>query len=206
MSLNKLFDKVFVINLDRREDRLMHVTEQMKSQNISFERVSAIDGATLTDIPEELKGGAYGCTLSHRKCIEMAKNSGAENVLIFEDDVVLDENFTDIVLSSYHKVPRDWKFLYFGGNHIRGLDHVMDNVFKLRYSYATHAYAIHSSMYDMLLNVMPLLKIPVDVFYASLHSRYDSYLIRGVEKQLSWQLASFSDIENHHVTYSSLML
>ena len=43
-TVNGVFDKVFVINLDRRPDRLQRVVEQARSLGITFERFAAVDG------------------------------------------------------------------------------------------------------------------------------------------------------------------
>ncbi len=42
--LNDVFEKVFVLNLDRRQDRLEKVLRQTKKLGIEFERFSAVDG------------------------------------------------------------------------------------------------------------------------------------------------------------------
>ena len=40
--------KVFLINLDKRPDRLAFVKKQLDEQSISFERFAAVDGSKMT--------------------------------------------------------------------------------------------------------------------------------------------------------------
>lgn len=93
--------KCYLINLDRSVDRLSKMQSQFDSINISFTRVSGVDGKLLTaeqlaqitdavqrwEIP--LPASEIGCFLSHRKCIELIANGDDEYAAIFEDDVTL---------------------------------------------------------------------------------------------------------------------
>ena len=95
----------FLINLDRREDRLQQANEVIDKTGIHIERVSAIDGAEL-EITDQLKarinpwnlnkrnisnpkklGGILGCCLSHLSVWEKISRMTDEYVFVFEDDV-----------------------------------------------------------------------------------------------------------------------
>ena len=67
----------FYINLESRPDRKKHVEEQLKIIGITSNRFNAI----------KLPNGALGCSMSHLKCIEIAKENNWEHVLIVEDDI-----------------------------------------------------------------------------------------------------------------------
>ena len=204
-SVNNLFDGVFLINLPRRPDRLEHATKQLNNQNINFEVIEGIDGSKLWDVNKQLHKGIYGCSLSHFRCVKQARLRGLKNILIFEDDVVLNNNFTKIINENYDKIPKDYEFLYFGGNHLGGLIKLTDYIYKLRYSYALQAYVVNSNMYDFILSHVSTLQVPTDVLYAQFHSRGKSYLIRDIDKQLSWQLANHSDVDNCYADYDKIL-
>lgn len=51
-SVNGFFDKVYVLNLDRRPDRLAAVTRQMDQLGIAFERFTAVDGKSKPHLDE----------------------------------------------------------------------------------------------------------------------------------------------------------
>ena len=42
--INKYFDKIYVINLRRRQNKLVEITQKLKRLNISAEIIEAIDG------------------------------------------------------------------------------------------------------------------------------------------------------------------
>jgi glycosyl transferase family 25 len=73
-------DRIFVINLDKRDDRLKEFQEEYKKYDLDstkYERFSAIYKPSIP---------AVGCTLSHAEVIKIAKNRGYKNIIIFEDD------------------------------------------------------------------------------------------------------------------------
>ena len=72
----------FYINLQSRPDRKQHVENQLKNIGIHAERFNAI----------KMKNGAIGCSMSHLKCLQIAKKENWEQVFICEDDIV----FSDI--------------------------------------------------------------------------------------------------------------
>ncbi len=89
---------VYVINLDRRSDRLVAVSNQLMRLGIAFERIQAIDAKELFSGKEhiELKSplhliaqGAVACKMSHIKALQTFLRSDSEFALILEDDVRL---------------------------------------------------------------------------------------------------------------------
>lgn len=64
MKVNEYFDKVVVINLDRRKDRLEKVDAQLQELGIAYERFSAIDAKALDIDPIQ------ACKQSHIKVLE----------------------------------------------------------------------------------------------------------------------------------------
>src|SRR5690625_6812205 len=54
------------------------------------------------------------CSMSHRNIlIEMIKK-GYENVLIFEDDILIQGNHVDRIEAALSELPNDWDLLYLG--------------------------------------------------------------------------------------------
>ena len=66
------------INLDSRPDRKKHVEGQLSIVGIQAERFTAI----------RLENGALGCSMSHLKCLEIAKANNWPHILIIEDDIL----------------------------------------------------------------------------------------------------------------------
>lgn len=92
--------KAYCINLDRRPDRLAHMTAEFARAGIPFERIPAVDGqnpevaAAAARLPpssenRRMSGGAYGCLLSHREFWRRLVESGDPWGMVFEDDLLL---------------------------------------------------------------------------------------------------------------------
>jgi GR25 family glycosyltransferase involved in LPS biosynthesis len=83
------FDKVFLINLDKRKDRLDRCNRIFEQNNVSdlVERFPGIVPNPSDDIPytkdtEKIKIPLYGCLLSHVNIIKRAKAEGLKSVLV----------------------------------------------------------------------------------------------------------------------------
>ncbi|MFS6537424.1 glycosyltransferase family 25 protein [Idiomarina loihiensis] len=116
---------IFLINLDRSTERLQRASEQIEKTGFKFERVPAVDGATLTDekIAEvfdaetakrrfqyDLTAGEIGCYLSHIKCWEKIINDNLDYAVILEDDLLLDRQFASVI-STIPQLTSDWHYL-----------------------------------------------------------------------------------------------
>lgn len=100
MALNKIFSKIFVINLKRRIDRRIICTKKMEKYNINYDFFDAIDGndAKYNNIcaSTKLSRGAVGLILTYVKLLESAMcnmQNKDDMVLIMEDDVNFHKDF-----------------------------------------------------------------------------------------------------------------
>lgn len=126
-------DKIYVINLKKREDRLLKIDKLFKKIGGIFPnyvKVEAVDGNTLSiqdnnnltlkskylyenptlfmDIKSK---GALGCYLSHLKIWEDAIKNNYNNIIIFEDDVQTDLTL-DEIMKYINSVPNDYDIAY----------------------------------------------------------------------------------------------
>lgn len=89
--------KTYVINLEGSTDRLAHMTCQLESAGISFERFSAIDGSQLArPAGSTLTPGELGCIASHRAIWMRAARDGNEWTAVLEDDVFVAPELADL--------------------------------------------------------------------------------------------------------------
>ena len=201
MTPNQFVDKIYCINLDKRLDRWERCKNIFQLNNIEVERFSAVDGLNLDLTGKKLLPGEIGVIRSNFEIIKKAKENNYKNVLIFEDDVELCEDF-NLKFNDYIKqIPTDWSFIYLGGNHVGGYSHVTDNVAKTNYSFAIHAIIINQNIYDHILQILPEEKEQVDVTYAKLQRIFPSYVFRP---HLAWQRKDFSDIQGGIMDYDFL--
>jgi GR25 family glycosyltransferase involved in LPS biosynthesis len=76
MDINKIYK--YVINLDRREDRMKSISFEMNYIGWDFERFSAVD-----------TNDHRGCSLSHIQIIKNAMKLGLDEVMVIEDDCTM---------------------------------------------------------------------------------------------------------------------
>ncbi len=104
MSLNEIFNKIYVINLKRRNDRRILCSKKLEKLNIEYEYWPAIDGYESkydTLCKQVLKKkdvwinskGAIGLILTYINILENALMKKYENILIFEDDICFHKDF-----------------------------------------------------------------------------------------------------------------
>lgn len=184
---------VLIINLESRPDRKDEVLlEVEKLQCKSVEIVSAITH----------EDPNVSCTLSHQKCIQIAKERGWECVLILEDDVVFDSDVNDVLEKTIENICKfDWNLLYLGCNIKYDSKKVASNLIRVSEANMTHAYIIHNSFYDVVLGQ------PADLVIDYLYRRLSKkHLMYACSPMIAFQRPSFSDIRREHVNYKSDML
>lgn len=149
MDLEHFFDRVVLINLKRRPDRLARITKTLKQINWPFlwpEIFAAVDGG-LVPCPEGWKsgGGAWGCMRSHQQVLENAISDGKSSVLVMEDDICFADDFITKVTNFLNQVPDDWDQLMLGGQHVNlngAPKLVKSGVYRCTDCERTHCYAI----------------------------------------------------------------
>lgn len=225
-SLNNYFKNIYYINLNHRTDRKIFLEIQFKLNNITnYTRFPAIKpnfdnininmykGVNIynknknnySQLHKNMIVGKVGCKLSHLAIIIEAKKNNYDNIIIFEDDIIINQNINTIfnnVIENIKKNKIAWDMLYFGGNHTKlGFNKIknINNLVKLNGSLSTYAYAINNTMYDILINGLNNYDSTVDRYYMNIHKKYNCYCIHP---HLIKHLATFSDIENKFYIFS----
>jgi len=175
ITINTYFDKIFYINLARDVDRNKNLLAQFEKFNITnFER---IEGKIFTEIPDKSlwrnlnqKDDKYILgSLGHQnvtlKIIKLSKERNYKKILIFEDDIKILEDPSQL-LSINENILNDWDLLFFGGL----IEHFFRNQIV-----TTHAYAIKDTLFDNILNMLPVSGMETDNFYAKIiqHMSYN---------------------------------
>lgn len=189
------FTKTVCINLDRRPSRWQRIQTELARHGFeSVERFSAIDGNTI-EKPSHwtASAGAYGCLLSHVQVIRDARASGAENVLIFEDDAVLDPKFEDKFARFIKEAPDDWDMLYLGALHKDEPVKISDHVARITKANSTFAYALKHTVYDEFIALNERAKDVLDMNSYVLQQRFNCYCFMP---NLAWVETEYSDVQN----------
>ena len=188
-DLRDCFERVYVINLDRRGDRWKQFKEGLPSDwpFPAPTRVPAVDWR-MAPAPTwwTSGGGAWGCYRSHLRVIEDALNQGLESVLILEDDAVFGPRFRFNTEQFMRSLPSDWSWVYLGGQHIKRFEklprRVAGTVYRPHNVNRCHAYGIRGR--DMLGRVYRHLNdysswtpgCHIDHHYGRLHSTVETGL------------------------------
>jgi hypothetical protein len=145
-----MFDRTFVVNLDRRPDR-WEAFQQRFPADWPFappERWPAVDGKTC-EVPGWFGAGpgAWGCLRTHVAIWWAQVEHEWDSVLVLEDDAVFCRDVVDIMRRTIEVLPDDWEQLYFGGQHLDTNERapevvIQDKLIRCRYTNRTHAYAI----------------------------------------------------------------
>lgn len=121
MKIDEYFDKVYLLNLNRRKDRLKTSTKKLEYCEIEFERFAAIDGQVLQNVwetfnskPHNLQNPNYlACAISHLSIYKDALDNGYSKILIIEDDCSIRKNANAEFSAIVDTLP-EWELLYFG--------------------------------------------------------------------------------------------
>jgi GR25 family glycosyltransferase involved in LPS biosynthesis len=130
------FDKILVINLPSRTDRLLQIAEELYKWGIPYELVNAT--------PHE--DGAEGLRITVEKIFRDAIAANLKSVLIFEDDAMFVDscgNPNDTMEQVVKQLPPTWQLLYLGAQCTNGFKaKPSNNLLLLDMAFATHAWAI----------------------------------------------------------------
>jgi hypothetical protein len=143
-----LFDRVCVISLARRKDRLADFMSRVPA-DFPFGRIEAVDAidGRIVKHPKWWRqgAGAWGCYRSHMRIIEDSLHRGHQRVMIFEDDATFVDDFASKATAYLESLPLGWIQAYLGGQHLRRPIAIEGRTLAVRAHTVnrTHAYAIN---------------------------------------------------------------
>ncbi len=137
------FDRVVVISLARRPDRLAAFIGRAEAAwpGQRIEVCPAVDGQA-EQRPAWWKAtpGAWGCYRSHAAVIDEALAAGVERLLVFEDDATFVSDFAERLAAIV--IPGTCQQLYLGGQHLSRPEPAYEGLVVGRNVNRTHAYAV----------------------------------------------------------------
>jgi glycosyl transferase family 25 len=208
MNINSIenIDHAFYINLENRPDRKEHVEKQLKNIGISATRFNAV----------KLTNGAVGCSMSHLKCLEIARQNNWDHVMIVEDDILfLNPNLFKNQLNKFLKNHKNFDVLLIAGNNVPPYQKIDDSCIKVYRCQTTTGYIVQSHYYDKLINnikegIKHLITNPeqhvlyaIDKYWFHLQEKDNWFLITPLTVT---QKEGYSDIEKRPTNYTKVMI
>jgi GR25 family glycosyltransferase involved in LPS biosynthesis len=190
----------------------------LKKYNVSFKRIQAIDGNTLTDpkntthsSPKYWNKYALGLVRSFSNLLDDAIANNYKNILVFEDDICLCEDFINVFNSYYTQLPIDkWDLVQLSaGNHNQLPKYipssitssVTSNLFKTTGSFGTYAMLLNTSCFKELKRLCLLEDRPLDKCIIQYQKTNDCLLFYP---GIAFPKADVSDILGQYMDYSAI--
>jgi len=182
MRLNDFFDRIVVINLERRTDRLEAFDKQAQELGFTYQVKKAIDGKAVGIDP------IVAGRLTH---IEVLQSMAfEEKVLIMEDDAQFDPDFAEKFPVYMERLPDDWDMFYLGAIKNQTLP-VNDYWVKQVVSTGAQAYCPHPSKRDLWVQAANAFDKWIDVAYRLYAHKTNCYI---AQPNLVIQTPGYSDL------------
>lgn len=153
--INEYFSHIALINLKKREDRLLSSTKVLDEFGVNYE---------VWEATENLDFPCRGLVDSMQRYFRKVLAAGGQRCLLFEDDIlplVDAETFNDTMGKALKQLPNDWDLFYLGGNCASGLQQFYSaNLLPVKMMYATHATAYSKKAMEFIVN--KIINEPID--------------------------------------------
>lgn len=198
--IDETFPYQVCINLDRRPERWQQMQRKFDHHGIhSVQRFSGLDGNNLK-LPANWAHtpGAYGCLLSHVQVVREAQRLGVPSVLIFEDDVVFDDQLEKKFGACIAQLPADWDMLFFGALHKDEPLKVSENIARITQANSTYACALKATVFDEFIELNRKTLEVLDNNSLILQQRFNCYCFMP---HLAWVEIDHSDAQRRLVDH-----
>lgn len=199
-------ENIFYINLEGRKDRKIHVESELNK--MGWKKYTRFDAI-------KAKSGRVGCSLSHLKILQTAKDKNLPYVVILEDDIKFtNPELFKKQLQFFFDKQIDFDVYLLAGN-LRGkLQQIDESILKVSKSFTTTGYIVKRHYYDVMIKnisqgITYLLKNPNNGYFA-----IDTHLMK-IQETGNWYIShprtvtqkpDYSDIEDRNVNYNNVML
>ena len=197
---------ILYINLESRMDRKVHVENELVKLGFIGSRFNAI----------KTTNGAIGCSMSHLKCLQIAKENDWDHVCILEDDIeFLDPDLFKQQLTAFLQLHSDWDVLLLAGNNMLPYQYVDHTCIKVSNCQTTTGYIVKKHYYDTLIEnykkgIDLYMKNPnkpdlysIDRYWFLLQNKDNWFLITPLSVI---QREDYSDIQQKIVNFRKYML
>lgn len=192
VSLNDIFDKIYVITIEEDDSNIKLIDSYFKKYNIDYELFKGINGINnnksiqyynkylslnkkdkrIHELERNYKQkmirsvGAMGYLLTWELILEDAIKNKYNKIMIFDDDVLFDKHFNQKINDILHNIKK-FKLLYLGCSYYNSkhdIININNQNYKLCSTYTDGSFSvgIDSSIYEILLEQIRQFNCAVD--------------------------------------------
>lgn len=191
------FDKVYLLNLQKREDRLLESAKLFEEYQIPYEVFPAI---------EDREQGARGLRDSVLLIFNEAIKNNYENIFIFEDDIKFVEppqTFHYTMNEAVKQLPENYHLIYGGGQPTAGYASIYSaNLLPAIHYFATHAVGYSKQGIKEILAMG--MDFPIDNWLVKEFQVFGRCF--AVNPILCSQRAGFSDIGGNEINWDPFIV
>lgn len=215
MLIQEYFDKIYVLNLKKRTEKLDLISNRLESLDIPFEIFNAVDGSVMKKIwyvfketsPYFANPNYLATAISHLSIYKDAIEKNYNRILILEDDVKIHKDINNIFSNMISKIPEDWELLYLGyiplsddcqywDYNIINNRYINDIVFWAKNLWGMYSYGISRELMDNI----------IDIYDKNFPMELDRYYVLNTQQQkkclgTSPQLFCVDDIKSDNLGY-----
>lgn len=172
MKIDQYFDCVYLLNLQKRPQRMEISDKRMRFCEIEYTKFGATDGSVMGPVWKafseknfHFKNPNYlGCAISHLSIYRDALERGYEKILILEDDNRIRYDANKHFEKILPQIPESFELLYLGfiplsddctrwDYNVFSSNFISPNVFTSKNLWGLYAYGISSSLMAELLEI-----------------------------------------------------
>lgn len=171
MHINTYFDKIYLLNLFRRSDRLLESKSRLDPIGLDYQVFNGVDGSVMNFVwgkvgNENFTNPAYlACSISHLSIYQDALSKGYGRILIIEDDNLVNKNimgifdelhipeWKDLLYLGYIPLNDDCSMWDYGRYGINGENAVTERIFRPKNLWGLFAYGIGRDLMEEMVRV-----------------------------------------------------
>lgn len=226
MSIINEVECTKVLVLDKRLEWYSQIEKQLKAVGLKPDMFLAGDGYTAKDSdywfkqydfqdlgtkykPPLLPGSiqyatwfnrvnAYNAFYCHNLMMRRALDEGHNNLMIIEDDIMVEEDFLEIVgKCEDFFANNEWDMIYFGAYHKNTTEKITEEILKVKGSGGWHGVLMKKNIMEELV---PYSQNPIGPYDwicgQHIHQKYNCY---AIYPSVISQRSCYSHVEGHHL-------
>lgn len=177
-----MIEKFYMCHYTKLVERKTYALEQLKKHNISAEWIEKFDKEDIDfdnlsnyyprifdNMPQfnrKMSKPEISLCLKHIEVFKDVLSKGYSNVVVFEDDIILVDDFNQKLNTYFTQLPEDYDIFWIGSccnlhaNYINGI-----NIYPALSSRCTHAYLISYSGCKKMISLLEYLNSPIDWYF-----------------------------------------